>query len=59
MYLAVVIDLYSRKIVGWSLGSKKSTQLTMSSLRMAIRNRKPQERLLFHTDRGSEYPAFL
>ncbi|MFS1417883.1 IS3-like element ISVisp1 family transposase [Vibrio splendidus] len=57
MYLAVVIDLYSRKIVGWSLGSKKSTQLTMSSLRMAIRNRKPKERLLFHTDRGSEYRA--
>lgn len=57
MYLAVVIDLYSRKVVGWSLGSKKSTQLTMSSLRMAIRNRKPQERLLFHTDRGSEYRA--
>ena len=57
MYLAVVIDLYSRKVVGWSLGSKKSTQLTMSSLRMAIRNRNPQERLLFHTDRGSEYRA--
>ncbi|MGF1907858.1 IS3 family transposase [Vibrio kasasachensis] len=57
MYLAVVIDLYSRKIVGWSFGSKKNIQLTMSSLRMAIRNRKPEERLLFHTDRGSEYRA--
>ena len=57
MYLAVVIDLYSRKIVGWSLGKQKSTKLTMGSLRMAIRNRKPSESLLFHTDRGSEYRA--
>jgi len=55
MYLAVIIDLYSRKVVGWSLGKQKSTRLTMSSLRMAIRNRKPPKGLLFHTDRGSEY----
>ncbi|WP_261823078.1 IS3 family transposase [Vibrio neonatus] len=55
MYLAVIIDLYSRKVVGWSLGKQKSTALTMSSLRMAVRNRAPSSGLLFHTDRGSEY----
>ncbi|MCK6264726.1 IS3 family transposase, partial [Vibrio sp. ZSDE26] len=50
-----IIDLYSRKVVGWSLGKQKSTALTMSSLRMAVRNRAPSSGLLFHTDRGSEY----
>ncbi|MFD2095123.1 IS3 family transposase [Corallincola platygyrae] len=57
LYLAVVIDLYSRRVVGWSLGAEKSAALTLSSLRMAIRNRRPEAGLIFHTDRGSEYGA--
>lgn len=57
LYLAVIIDLYSRKVVGWSLGKRKTTELTMTSLRMAIRNRKPYNGLIFHTDRGAEYRA--
>jgi transposase InsO family protein len=55
MYVAVVMDLYSRRIVGWSMGKHKDSKLTTSAMRMAIRNRQPQTGLLFHTDRGSEY----
>lgn len=54
-YLAVVLDLYSRKVVGWSMGKKKGEKLTGSALMMAIRNRKPDPGLIFHTDRGIEY----
>ena len=56
-YLAVVIDLYSRKVIGWSLGKNKNVVLTLSALRMAVRNRKPTSNLIFHTDRGAEYRA--
>ncbi|RVU27609.1 DDE-type integrase/transposase/recombinase, partial [Neptunomonas marina] len=57
LYLAAVIDLYSRRVVGWSLGKRKTVALTKSSLMMAIRNRKPPPGLIFHTDRGVEYRA--
>jgi transposase InsO family protein len=56
-YLAVVIDLYSRKVIGWSFGENKTTQLTLRALKQAIRTRKPQNAVLFHTDRGAEYRA--
>lgn len=58
-YLAVVMDLYSRRIIGWSLGAQKSAELTHSALMKALRNRHVEEGLLFHTDRGSEYGANL
>lgn len=57
LYLAVVIDLYSRKVIGWSLNKHKTTAVTLASLKMAIRNRAPDKGLLFHTDRGVEYRA--
>ncbi len=57
LYLAAVIDLYSRRAVGWSLGKRKTVALTKSSLMMAIWNRKPPPGLIFHTDRGVEYRA--
>ncbi len=57
MYLSAVLDLYSRRIVGWSLGSRRTVDLTKASLMMAIRNRRPEKGLLFHTDRGIEYRA--
>ncbi|MEE1676361.1 IS3 family transposase [Agarivorans aestuarii] len=57
LYLAVVIDLYSRKVIGWSMNHRKTTAVTMASLQMAFRNRKPQAGLVFHTDRGAEYRA--
>lgn len=58
-YLAVVMDLYSRRILGWSLGSNKSAKLTRSALKKALSHRKAEEGLIFHTDRGSEYGAYL
>jgi len=58
-YLAVVMDLFSRRIIGWSLGSYKSSELTCSALRKALAHRKIKKGLIFHTDRGSEYGAHL
>lgn len=58
-YLAVVMDLYSRRILGWRLGEHKSAELTRSALRMALRHRTVKAGLIFHTDRGSEYGAYL
>lgn len=56
-YLAVVIDLYSRKIIGWAVGDRLSTDLTVLALTKAITARMPAKGLLFHTDRGREYCA--
>ena len=58
LYLVVILDIYSRRIVGWSLGEKKDSALVMSALRLATRKRKPQPGLLFHTDRGNEFISF-
>jgi len=57
LYLAVVIDLYSRKVVGWSMSSKMKAQLVIDALRMAIWQRKPNKGLIVHTDRGSQYAS--
>ena len=57
LYLAVVIDLFSRRVVGWSLGERMTRQLVMDALRMAWFRRCPDKRsgLIFHSDRGSQY----
>jgi putative transposase len=55
LYLAVVLDLFSRQIVGWSLNSRMSRTLVMDALRMAVWRRKPAPGLIFHSDRGSQY----
>jgi putative transposase len=50
LYLAVVIDLYSRKVVGWSMSSRMKAQLVVDTLRVAIWQRKPKDGLIIHTD---------
>lgn len=57
LYLAVVIDLYSRKVVGWSMSSRMKVKLVVDALRMAIWQRKPQKGLIVHTGRGSQYAS--
>lgn len=58
VYLAAVLDLYSRKIVGWSVGDSLATELVSSALRHAIENRRPVgSQLLHHSDRGCQYTS--
>jgi len=57
LYLAVIMDLYSRKIVGWSLSSSLSAELVVRSLMMALLHRNPEKGLIFHSDRGSQYTS--
>jgi transposase InsO family protein len=54
-YLALLLDLYSRRIVGWSLKDDMTESLVLSCLRMAIKERQPAARLIHHTDRGGQY----
>lgn len=58
LYLATVIDLYSRKIVGWSMADTMKVSLVNDALKMAISHRNPPEGLLWHTDRGSQYASY-
>ncbi len=55
MYLACVVDLYSRKVVGWSMSSRMTKELVLDALQMAIHQRHPSKKLLHHSDRGSQY----
>jgi transposase InsO family protein len=55
LYLAVILDLYSRQIVGWAMSNRMTTDLTLDALRMAIRLRQPGPGLIHHSDQGSQY----
>jgi len=57
LYLAVVIDLYSRKIVGWAVSDRMKKDLALRALRMAIILRRPKPGLIHHSDCGSQYCA--
>ena len=57
LYLAVVLDLYSRKIVGWSMSATMTADLVEDALRMALYERQPVVGLLHHSDRGSQYAS--
>lgn len=54
-YLAVVMDLFSRRILGWALGKNRKVDLTLRALNYAVRNRRPEASVYFHSDRGIEY----
>jgi putative transposase len=55
LYLAVVVDLYARKIVGWSMSASLSRELALDALLMAVWRRKPDRRVVVHSDQGSQY----
>lgn len=57
-YLAVVIDLFSRRVIGWSLQSQKTTNVVLQALLMAVWRRKPKSKVLVHSDQGSQSPAW-
>jgi len=57
LYLATVIDLYSRKIVGWSMGSRMKAELVCDALTMAIWQRNPDKGLIVHSDQGVQYAS--
>ncbi len=57
LYLAVVMDLYSRQIVGWSMSNSMKAELVNNALLLAIWKRKPAKGLIWNTDRGSQYAS--
>ena len=57
LYLAVLLDLFSRKVVGWAMSESLTTELALAALRMAIAGRRPSPGLMHHTDRGVQYAS--
>ena len=57
LYIAIVVDLFSRKVVGWACAASMATCLVTSALHMAIGQRQPKPGLLHHSDRGSQYAS--
>lgn len=57
LYLSVVIDLFNREVVGWSMGKSLETQLVLDSLDMAMKKVGPDAEIIFHSDRGSQYAS--
>ncbi len=57
LYLAVVIDLFSRLVVGWSMKSRITTDLVLDALLMALWRRNPKNKVLIHSDQGSQYTS--
>src|SRR6478736_2679522 len=57
LYLAVILDAYSRKVVGWAMADHLRTELATAALQMALRTRHPKPGLIQHTDRGSQYTS--
>jgi transposase InsO family protein len=57
LFLVAIIDLFSRKVVGWALGDHHDAELSCEALRRALARRSPRPSLIFHSDRGSEFAA--
>lgn len=58
LYLAVVLDVYSRRIVGWAMENHLRTELILAALEMALAQRRPQAGLIHHSDRGCQYTSY-
>jgi len=58
LYLAVVLDLFSRQIVGWSMQSRMDKELVVSALLMALWKRKPKQTITIHSDQGSQFSSY-
>jgi len=57
LYLAAILDLFSRRVVGWAMSERVDTQLTLDAMNMALARRQPDGALLHHSDRGCQYAA--
>lgn len=57
MYLGVIVDLFSRRVVGWSMQSRITKELVLDALLMAVWRRKPQRQVMVHSDQGSQYTS--
>jgi len=57
VYLAVILDAFSRKAIGYSISNRLDTELTLQALRMAIAQRKPRQGIIHHSDQGIQYAA--
>jgi putative transposase len=57
LYLALILDVYSRRVVGWSMATHLRTELVVDALEMALWRRRPDAGLIHHTDRGAQYTA--
>jgi transposase InsO family protein len=55
LYLAIVLDLFSRRVVGWSMSTRITKELVINALKMSTWRRRPERGLVFHSDRGSQY----
>lgn len=58
LYLAAIMDLYSRKIVGWAMRERLTKELVIEALDMALKQRRPGRGLIIHSDRGSQYASY-
>ena len=58
LYLAAIMDLYSRRIVGWAMEKRLTQDLVIKALQMAVQRRRPRRGLLLHSDRGSQYASY-
>ena len=59
LYLAIVLDLFARKVVGWAMAPSMPAELVCAALNMAIQQRQPAPGLIVHSDRGSQYASKL
>lgn len=57
LYIGTIMDLYSRRIIGWSMSSRITKELVLDALLMAVWRRKPREKVLVHSDQGSQYTS--